>query len=452
MSDRSKEAEGGRLADASARVAEMMAVVANPSRVRVLALLSSRDRDLTGLLAETRLSKNALVNHMTQLISNGMVRRASRGNYSITPEGRRMVAAMAQLYEESAIRGEEERRMLRALYAGSGGKDMNGSKIVSVPGRYRPCWISYTGAISGCLSALGVECGPTEVAGWSGYAFLVNVEKGRASPAGPTALGAWPEIAKGTELLGFELRHWSDDRPYPSGGDKPSPGDVERASALFDKVRREIDGSDRPVVVWGLYAPEYGIVNGYDGSSYVASTFRGAIGQPEGPVLYYDLKAPGCLDMYAFGERRSVARKEAIDEALGRAARFAEGEADTMPGFVSGPAAITEWADVLASGRKDLLDYMGISYPAQCFAESREMCARFTRNLASESKGKRKEALIEASRGYEHETKVASELAGLFPFGFEGDTSAAVCKRGAALLRDARRIEEETIAHLKAAL
>jgi len=448
MSEQSVNAKGIALADASDRVAMM----ANSSRVKVLALLSVSDRDLYSLLAETRLSKNALVNHLSQLIASGMARRASRGSYTITPEGRRMVDAMARLYSESAIRVDEERRMFRSLYSGSGGYEMSGNKTVSNRALYQPCWVSYNGAMAGCLTALGVECGPVDVGGWSGYAFLVNVEKGRASPAGPTAHGAWPEIVKGTELLGYELIHWFEDIPYPSAGEKPSPQDVERAGRLFDKVRRDIDEHDRPVVLWGLYAPEYGIVNGYDGNSYLVSTFRGAIGQPEGPVLYYDLRAPGCLDMYSFGRRKKISRKEAVDEALARAARFAQGEVDVMPGFVSGPGAITEFADILASGSKQALDYMGVSYPVQCFAESRWMCVRFTQSLAKESKGRRREELEEASRGYAKEAKLGQDLAALFPFGLEGELSAESCRRGTALLRDARLVEEENVKHLKASL
>ncbi|NIO38012.1 hypothetical protein GTO27_09960, partial [Candidatus Bathyarchaeota archaeon] len=85
---------------------------------------------------------------------------------------------------------------------------------------------------------------------------------------------------------------------YPAKEGKPTPQELEIVKNLFEKIKREIDERDRPVVLWGLAIPEYGIVKGYDGNSYIVSTYRSLIEQPETPIPFYDLKAPGCIDAF----------------------------------------------------------------------------------------------------------------------------------------------------------
>jgi DNA-binding transcriptional ArsR family regulator len=453
MSDQ-RDLEARALAESSESVAELLRAAAHPARVRVLALLSEAERELTFLVQETRLSKNALVNHLGLLMGAGLAQRSGRGRYGLTPEGHQLVRFVAQAYQGSRRRGEEERRMMRALYAsGSGTMYMSESRTVSRPAEYQSCWLSYMGAMAGSLRSLGVECDATDVGGASGYAFAVNVAKGRTSPAGPTALGAaWMDISKGVQSLGLRLEHWWEDRSYPASQDKPTPEEVELAGRLFDMVRAEV-AKDLPVVLWGLHAPEYGIVNGIEGRSYVASTFRHLIGIPEEPVLYYDLKAHGCMDMFMFRERLEVDRRAADEETLERAARLAAGSYRTLPGFVAGPPALSEWADVLSSGRADLAEYFGHSYTAQCWAEGRGMASEYCSRLARRSKGRRAEELGLASRCYDQEATLLKRVAEGSPFVMEERRlQPQACASAAGWLRDARRMDEEAVKHLERAL
>lgn len=446
--------DGRSLAESSESVAELLRAAAHPARVRVLSLLSEQERGLSFLVAETRLSKNALVNHLTMLMGVGLVQRASRGRYALTPDGRQLVEFVARAYMGSRQRAVEERRMMRALYAsGSRSIGMSESKMVSKPAEHLPCWLSYTGAMAGCLRSLGVDCDVVDVGGMSGYAFILNVAKGRTSPAGPTALGtAWKDVHRGTESLGCKLEHWWEDHSYPRAPDKPTPEEVKLAKRVFDMVRNEID-NDRPVVLWGLHAPEYGIVNGYHKQSYLVSTFRHLIDVPEDPILYYDLKATGCMDAYMFRERLALDRKGVEEELLERAARLASGSFQTSPGFVSGPPALSEWADVLTSGRKDIMDYFGHTYALACWTEGREMAMEFTKRLAKRIKGKRSEELMQASACYAQEHRQLSALIKDTPFVMEErELGGKQCTTAARALRDARRHEESALEHLERAL
>jgi len=415
-------------------------------------LLSDGVLGLQELTAKTGLSKNAVVNHLTQLIGSGFVRRETRGRYCLTREGRSMLEAAANIYLISERRQEEERFRLRSLYAWNAVRGVRmEKKVIGRPAEYQPCWISYNGAMAGCIRSLGVQCDVIDVGGFSGYSFMLNVSKGTLHAGGPTAFLQWDEIMKGTENIGVKLDHWAKDGNFPAKQNSPTPEEVEQARKLFEMVKAEID-AERPVVLWGLHAPEYGIVNGYDGSSYLVSTFRRLIHQPDSPVVYYDLNAMGCLDMYRFRERLDLDKKVRMEDTLKRALLFAKGEFKTMEGFISGPSALTHWADGMESGRPDILDYFGISYMAQCYSESREICTVFTKRLAREIGGKRAEELNLASEEYGRVLRNFTELCKEFPFPEGGSLSAEKCRYAARLLRDCRPHEESAIKHLERAL
>ncbi len=434
-------------------IARLLKSAAHPARMKILALLAQEERDFSSLLRQSGLSKNALVNHLERMMENGLVRRESRGRYALTEDGRELVAAAADVYRGSVRRREDQKDRLRMLYdpGYSGGGGMM-HKLVGNAGVYQPCWLSFTGAVAGCLKALGIECDTVDVGGMSGYSFLINVAKGRTCPSGPTAMPSetWEEVRKGVGNLGFELGHWEDNASYPSVPGSPTPEEIKKAEKLFEMVRKEIDRIDRPVVLWGLGAPEYGIVNGYDNKSYIVSTFRGLIGQPDDPVLYYDLKATGCMDLVWFGDRIKIDEKGALNDALVRALRFARGEMPKCRGYDSGPAALTEWARVLESGEGR--EYFGNSYVGACVAESREMCTEFMSRMSRKFEGERSRDLSEASKHYARGAKLMGQFTKLFPFAFEGEMKQADCKKGAEILRNVRRAEEKAIECIERAI
>ncbi|NVM57141.1 MAG: hypothetical protein HWN51_03355, partial [Desulfobacterales bacterium] len=349
------------------------------------------------------------------------------------------------------------REQLRRLYTeGWKGEKQLGMKVISKEVEYQPCWLSYTGAMAGSLRALGVECDTVDVGGRSGYAFIINVSRGETCPSGPTALPyrTWSQIHKGTESLGWTMEHYADNGSYPSEEGKPTPRDFERVKRLFEKVKREIDERDRPVVFWGLDIPEYGIVKGYEGNSYITSTYRSLINseQPEEPVLFYDLKAPGCLDSYFFRDR--IERDALSDdrEALERAIRFASADMPIHDNYVGGPAALDEWANVLENLPENKQNYHGNSYVSACVQEGRSMAAEFLKRLSKRHHGKHTKHLQEAAECYGKGAELMNEFNRIFPFKLQGDMTLEDRKKGAEILRKVRPLEEEAIRHMRKAL
>ena len=317
---------------------------------------------------------------------------------------------------------------------------------------YLPCWLSYTGAMAGALRALGIDCDIADVGGYSGYSFIINVAKGVTCPSGPTALPpeTWNEIHKGTETLGYTIETFAHSGGYPAEEGKPTPEEIEIAKKLFEKVKQEID-KDKPVVVWGLPIPEYGIVKGYDGNSYLTSTFRSITKQPETPIPYYDLKAPGCLEADFFRNKTKPNANTRDKEALKRAIKFAA-KAPASNNYVSGPAALEEWANVLEKQPDEKQNYMGNSYVGSCVWESRIMNMEFLKRLSNKHKGKQAKHLLNASETYQKSAALLKEFTGIFPFRPQGPMKLQDRKNAANILRKIKPLEEQAIQQMQKAL
>ncbi len=436
-------------------VAELLKSAAHPVRIQILALLSRGERDFSRLMQETELSKTALANHLKQLMSKRLVQRVARGEYRLTVDGKELLNAAAAMYKGSAQREEERRELLRRRYTKGmvEGKPLS-KKVISKKVEYLPCWLSYTGAIAGSLRALGVDCDTVDVGGRSGYAFIINVAKGVTCPSGPTALPSetWKQIHKGTESLGWTIESYVYPSSYPAKEGNPTPREIEIVKNLFEKIKREIDERDRPVVLWGLAIPEYGIVKGYEGNSYITSTYRSLIKQPEEPIPFHDLKAPGCIDAFFFRDRVKRDATVADREALERAISFAAAHVPILNNYVGGPAALDEWASVLESLPEEKQNYMGNSYVGACVCEGRSMSAEFLRRLSKKYHGKQSKHLQEAAECYEKGAELMKKFNRIFPFKHQGEMKLEDRKRGAEILRKVKPFEEEAIKHMKKAL
>lgn len=436
-------------------IAKLLRLAAHPARIQIMTLLLQGEHEFSRLMQQTRLSKTALANHLNQLVDKELVEKTGRGEYNLTIDGKELLKTAAAMYESSVQRQEAKRQLLSRRYT-EGLKKVKPleRKVISKKVEYQPCWISYTGAVAGCLKALGTDCDTVDVGGHSGYAFLINVAKNVTCPSGPTAFPekTWKQIRQATEDLGWTIETLAYEGSYPEKEGSPTPKEIEKVRKIFDKIKQEIDEKDRPVVLWGLVVPEYGIVKGYEGESYIVSTFRSLGGQPEDPILFYDLKAPGCLDALFFCDKVKRRNETADKGALRRAINFASAEVPILSNYVAGPAALDEWANVLETLPEEKQNYHGNSYVGACYCESREVCAQFLKRLAKKYPGKQSKHLLKAAECYDKSWKLMKELTQLFPFKFQGDMPFADRKRGAELLRKVKPNEEEAIQHMKNAL
>jgi len=436
-------------------VAALLRSAAHPARIQILALLLPGENAFSRLMEHTGLSKTALANHLTQLVDKGLVQRVARGEYGLTVDGKELVNAAVATFKDSVLREAERLEQLSRRYTeGLMEAKSLSKKVVSKKIEYQPCWLSYTGAVAGSLRALGVDCDTVDVGGYSGYAFIINVFKGVTCPSGPTALPlpTWRQIHRGTESLGWTMEHFEYPGSYPAKEGKPSPQEIEKARGMFERIKREIDERDRPVVLWGLAIPEYGIVKGYEGDFYITSTYRSLINQPEDPILFYDLRAPGCMEAFFFREKVKRNPVEDDKEALKRAINFASAKTPILDNYVAGPAALDEWANVLVNLPEEKQNYHGNSYVGACVCEGRYMCAEFLKRLSRKHPGKQAKHLQEATACYEKGLELMKEFKQIFPFKFKGEMKLKDRKKGADILRKVKPLEEEAIVHMRKAL
>jgi DNA-binding HxlR family transcriptional regulator len=442
-------------ADASQGLAEFLKSAAHPARVHVLTLLQGGEHAFAALMQHTALSKTALANHLNRLVGMGLVQRVARGDYALTADGEALLKATERVYRDSVRREAAQREAVLARYTKSMIEGKTVSKtVISNAAVYQPCWLSYTGAMAGALRSLGATCDTVDVGGYSGYAFLINVAKGMTCPSGPTALPleTWRRIHRGTEVLGWTLDHYEYPASYPKENGHPTPEEMEVAQKLFTKIKQEIDQHDRPVVLWGLVVPEYGIVNGYEGNAYLVSTFRSLGKQPETPIPFHDLKAPGCIDAFFFRNLVTADAKTKTQEAVQRAVRFATADVPILDNYVAGPPALEEWARVLETVPAEKQNYHGNSYVGVCVAEGRAMASEFLERLAAKTAGRQGKHLSNAGHSYAQGARLMEQFAKIFPFKFEGPMPPDARKQGAKLLRKTKRFEEDAIRHMQLAL
>jgi DNA-binding HxlR family transcriptional regulator len=431
-------------------IAELLRSASNPARVRVIASLLQGENRFSSLMRTTGLSKTALANHLYQLAEKRIIERVSRGEYRLTTSGTEFVRAVARIYAGSALSREDAERELLRSYTKS---FTVGRRIITKKVEEAAAWLSYTSAMAASLRALGIIVDKIDVAGRSGYAFLVNVSKGIISPAGPTTLSiqTWSEIMKGTESLGWTLERYTYPYSYPMKEGSSTAEEIAIARRLFVKIKKEIDEKDRPVVLWGVFAPVYGVVIGYDGESYVTPKTNEGV-TIEKHLTFFDLKAPGQLDAFFFRDRIRVDSKHAVFEALKRAVEFAGARTPVIEKFIAGPRAFDEWAETLMNLRQGDQDYMGNSYLGACYAEGHNMASKFLNRVATKLHGEASAKVQEAALFYGRNAKLLGEFSKLFPFKYQGRVSLSERKEGVALLRKASILEEESLNKLREAV
>ena len=332
------------------------------------------------------------------------------------------------------------------------------NKKISNPATWEPSWISYIGAVLGVLTSYGKMENYANVGGYTGYIFaLPNVLSRATCPSGPTALGysVWDTIEKSTELLGYSVHTFSDNRFLPSEKGKLTEVDIQRMKNLYSFTKEAID-LNKPVIIWGLVSPEYGICNGYTDGAYIVSTFRRNSNQPETPVSYDSLQAPGGLHAILLREELTPISEEDDKNTIARAIRFAEGNIIEIPNlnniYISGAEAFDKWANILESSDDKDHPYHGNSYVGACTLEAEELASLFLNYVSSKYKGTVQSSfLVKSSEQYQKVASILKEFTELFPFAFDGDLAQEKRVKGANLLRSAKNPFNNALEFLKQA-
>ncbi len=278
---------------------------------------------------------------------------------------------------------------------------------------YQPSWLTWVASCTTCLQALGVDCDQADVAGYSGYAFHLAVSQ-ELCPSGPTMVD-WERLAAAGRWLGRSTTAFiSSDCHTPEHAN-----DATRAHcrAAFELAKSEIEAG-RPCVIWGAYVPEFAVCVGIDGESYLVESYKSHTGDPQPPIPYDELNAPGGPYTLAFPTPRlerpkqndplpAIAAKCAINNAIS----FANGTILGVPHRYGVPG-IELWIESLK--QHQALKF-GNAYNAACYAQARRYAHSFIRRLA-EKHPVASAPLNQAAEAYDRCASALGRVSELFPF------------------------------------
>ncbi len=236
-------------------------------------------------------------------------------------------------------------------------------RVIEIKFDYPDVWVSYVGTVTALLRYRGIKCDLTDVAGMSGYAFIVNIHP-ELLPTGPVEFDWWI-LGEGTRSMGIETELVAVEGE-----------DDDLFMELFTRVKDEIDAGNC-CVVWGAGdAPEFGLVCGYREQYYLVQR-QNDVRQE---IKYDELKTLGRLAGVFFGERITVDEESSTREAIGRAIKLLRGLAPCFSGeYFYGATAFRTWADAVAKCR---FDKLGFIYNLMCYWELQMWAAGFCRRLA----------------------------------------------------------------------
>ncbi len=317
--------------------------------------------------------------------------------------------------------------------------EMNAT-MVPMKVAYAPAWLTWVAATTTCLRALGVDCDQVDVAGYSGYAFHLCVDA-KLCPSGPSVL-SWDSLNEGVRLLGRTTNMYYSGQCHCEG----FITDLTRAHCrtAFELAKAEVLAG-RLCVMWGAYVPEFAVVTGFTGDSYVVDSFKGCMGQEQPPIPFDEVNAPGGVYLLMLPDKTVTPVLNADRHAVSRAVAMWN-----TPGFATykyGADAYNLWAEALETKRAD---GGGNAYNAACYAEGRRFANVFFGRMAKRHEFAA-EKLAMASKRYGVSADAMAQVAKLFPFpGAWGQsvTDEGAIKQAIELLCEAQDAETQAVTHL----
>ena len=318
------------------------------------------------------------------------------------------------------------------------------SNAVMVPMQvqWQPAWLTWVGATTSCLRALGHDCDQVDVAGMSGYAFVLSVHQ-ELCPSGPTVFD-WFSLLEGVQHLGRATHNFTSGDCHCEG----FISDRTRAHchAVYGLVAEEV-AEGRPCVLWGAYVPEFAVAVGVEDGAFHVVSYRRCTGEPEPPIPCEELNAPG--GPYALGFPTAVAVDQAKSDAwaVTRAAQITN-QPRYFRDYGFGVAAYDTWIAALETGQ---LNSFGNAYNTVCWAEGRHFAHEFLSRIAGRN-ARLAEPLAPAVAGYAQASAAMYEVARLFPFPGHGEAEDPA-RRAEAIehLRAAQAAETQAAEALAAA-
>ncbi len=306
-------------------------------------------------------------------------------------------------------------------------------------------WTSAAAAIHGAVSYTDKKHFTlTDVMGFTGHAFRMNIDPITINAAGPTSFPGGYILRRNIGNLGFTSCLADPTTPL-------TPDKVERTIAL---VQQSIDRGI-PAISFDLFIPEFGLIYGYDDDKQL---FHAKDVSKDGTISYSDFADPkiDLLFVTTISESLPHSKYEILRMALSMIVDHGRGKEWTHvfdDKFVQGLAGYEAWIGVM---ERRHADEHGHAYNVAVIADAREFAARFLRELAFRWDGTnvvertvRKHA-GEAALHYEAVAETLGKMRELFPFPEGGQPKDPdTADRAIVLLRQAHEAETKGLEQLE---
>ena len=437
---------------------ELMSSVGNKKRIYILALLLDGPKLLSIIEEKTELGKTALAHHINLLLNANLIRRISRGEYEITDDGIEILRHNLDLYMSSGLRAQEKAQQLqeRFFFAYNlSSESVTEEKIISNDPTFQNHSLTYIGAISGALQSLGSEVTTDDLAGFTGYGFLLSVPKGRLLLGAPTAHTLWSTFASLIRKFGWKVKSYIEEESLPSDHEHNQPLSIRddlRAQKIYEKIKKEID-KDKPVVLWGIPVPEFCIVKGYRNHNYVVSTYANLSKELQNQFPYNKIDSEGSVHLIMFDKAtdEEISDKD-YKESIERAIYISENKNLGREGYITGVSAYDEWINTLEEIEDEGTEYFANAYMIDSFLHGRKSVIKYLEKLSKRfSSFAQSIPLQKAADEYKIVVENYEKLSESFPRNYDGILTPELCAKGASILRALKEHEEEAIYLLKRA-
>ncbi len=231
-----------------------------------------------------------------------------------------------------------------------------------------PCRATLLSALRACLAAAGDDRDLAEIAGLTGLAFYLNVDR-MVSPSGVAAYPWAQELPGMVSRLGYEAEIVYSDDEDPQ---------FERAQERAARVAAGALTRGMPSILFGVHLPEFGIIRGFDADKRelsVSGVLDGVGGRDTLPIERLGRgDVPVLLLATLHSARADLDETTARLIAIRHAVRRASGLGPRLGGFTCGVRAYAVWHDALESGT---IDPAGHAYSLHVFSELRAAAAPF---------------------------------------------------------------------------
>ena len=306
---------------------------------------------------------------------------------------------------------------------------------------WQPAWLTWVASTTACLRALGIDCDTVDVAGTTGYAFVMAVHD-ELCPSGPTMFD-WGMLDHGVNLLGRSTLVFGCSDCHT--GDRKNDRTRAHCREAWELVAREV-AVGRPCVLWGAYVPEFAVAVGVEDDAYLVKSCREVTGQAQPPLPYDAIDAPGGPYVMAFPTPTDP--EQGADHAnrfvLGHAVQLLQGRS-AFKQYGSGLGAYDRWIAALEKNRAEMF---GNAYNAQCWAEAKRFAHAYLPRVATRHPDAAS-ALTVATARYADVVQAMNRVAELFPFPPGGEVEDEAKRAEAAeMLGKARDAETLALAPL----